>query len=134
MKFVVDTNIIFSLFKASSFTTELIKEFDVELIAPRKLLDELFNYSELICSKAGLTKEQFKDKISLLPEIIEFKTPSRASEEEASKLISHKTDIPFLALALELKIPIWSNDSHFKGQDFVKVFNTEELKEFLDLI
>jgi len=40
-------------------------------------------------------------------------------------------DSPFLALAMYLDCPIWSNDGHFKRQDVVKAFTTRELMNLL---
>ena len=133
MKLVVDTSIVFSLFKSASFTTKLLKEYDIELFAPENLVKELLKYSELICSKSGISKEKFLKDLELLPELIILKNSSQPFKDNAFKLISHKEDAPFLALALELNIPVWSNDEHFKEQSEIKVFTTEELKEFLDV-
>lgn len=36
-------------------------------------------------------------------------------------------DTPFLALAIKLNYPLWSNDKHLKKQDLVKCFNTQEI-------
>lgn len=132
MKLVVDTSIVFSLFKSNSFTTKLLKEYKIELFAPKELIEELSKYSELICSKSKISKQSFLSYLDSFSENIELKRPSQVSLSKADKLISHKTDVPFLALALELNIPLWSNDLHFKEQSLVKVFNTEELKKFLD--
>ncbi len=132
MKLVVDTSVIFSLFKSNSFTNKLLKEYSIELFAPKELIEELSKYSKVICSKSGVTKEKFLKDISLLSEIIELKNSSDSFKDKADKLISHKTDVPFLALALELNIPIWSNDPHFKEQSEVPVFTTERLSKFLD--
>ena len=131
MKLVVDTNIIFALFKSNSFTNKLLKEYNIELFAPNELIEELSKYSKLICSKSKITEKRFLEDVSLLSELIELKKPSQFFNNKANKLISHKTDVPFLALALELNIPIWSNDLHFKEQSSVKVFNTEELIKLL---
>ena len=54
MKLVVDTSIIFSLFKPNSFTNKLLREFSFELFSPPKIVEELVKYSDLICSKAGI--------------------------------------------------------------------------------
>jgi len=43
------------------------------------------------------------------------------------------TDSPFLALALALGSPIWTNDGHFKQQNLVDVYTTNELLELLQL-
>ena len=40
-------------------------------------------------------------------------------------------DAPFLALAMSLNCPIWSNDGHFKKQHVVKAYTTRELMNLL---
>ena len=131
MELVVDTSIVFSLFKSDSSTNKLLKEHKIKLFAPKELIEELYKYSELICSKSEITKEKFLEDISLLPEFIDLRNASSLFEDKADKLISHKTDVPFLALALELEIPIWSNDPHFKEQLLVEVFTTKQLVDKL---
>jgi predicted nucleic acid-binding protein len=130
MKLVVDTNIIFSLFKSDSFTRRLIKENNLQLFAPEEIIEELRKYSDEICRKAKIEKKKFLEDIILLNKIIEFKKPSESSLEFAKGLISDKADEVFLALAIELKIPIWSNDYHLKEQISIKVFTTPELACF----
>src|SRR4030042_1600157 len=132
MRLVVDTNVVFSLFKSDSFTNRLLRQHKLELFAPAKLIIELYKYSKEICSKAKVSEEKLLEDISLLPNIIEFKNPMPSFEDKADKLISHKDDVPFLALALELNIPIWSNDDHFKEQSEVPIFKTDKLSKFLD--
>ena len=127
MKLVVDTSIVFSLFKAGSSTNKLLKDFGLELTSPLSLIGELLKYADLICSKSDISKELFKEDITMLPELIELVDASPEFKVMADKLISHKSDVPFIALALELNIPIWSNDAHFKKQSEVKVFTTKEL-------
>lgn len=61
MKLVVDTSIVFSLFKSNSFTNKLLKENKIELFAPKELIEELSKYSKLICSKSRITKEKFSE-------------------------------------------------------------------------
>lgn len=134
MRLVIDTSIVFSLFKSDSFTKQLLSEYNLELFAPKELVEELLKYSSLICSKSKVSKETFLLDVKRLHELIEFKIPLQISILKAEKLISHKNDVPFLALAIELNIPIWSNDEHFREQCSVKVFTTEELKRFLNKI
>ncbi|HIH22695.1 TPA: hypothetical protein HA238_03135 [Candidatus Micrarchaeota archaeon] len=46
----------------------------------------------------------------------------------AEKITPDPKDVPYIALALKLKIPIWSNDRDLKEkQDEVKVYNTKDL-------
>jgi predicted nucleic acid-binding protein len=130
MKLVVDTNIIFSLFKSDSFTRKLIKENNLQLFAPEEIIEELIKYSDEICKKAKIEKNKFLEDLALLNKIIEFKKPLKSSLELAKDHISDKADEIFLALAIELKIPLWSNDSHLKEQSRIKVFTTTELASF----
>lgn len=43
-----------------------------------------------------------------------------------------KNDTVFIALALALNCPIWSNDTDFKKQRNVKVYTTEDLLKMLE--
>jgi len=40
-------------------------------------------------------------------------------------------DTPFLALALQLICPLWSNDRHFQGLSQIDVYDTKSLVELL---
>jgi len=53
----------------------------------------------------------------------------------ARPLAPHKSDkdIPYFALALKLNCPIWSNEPEFKEQSKIKIFNTQDLRNELDL-
>ena len=131
MKLVVDTNVIYSLFKRDSFIKEFIIKNEISLFSVKELIEELTNDSLKICKITKCLLEEFEETMGLLPDIIEFVPVKQEFLSKADKLISHKTDVPFLALALELNIPIWSNDVHFKRQSLVEVFNTKELAEKL---
>jgi len=48
VKLVVDTNIVFSLYKHDSFVKELIRTQSLQLYAPEFVRDELQKYSGLI--------------------------------------------------------------------------------------
>jgi len=131
MKLVIDTSIVFSLFKSDSFTNRFLQNNKLELFAPETLLEELNKYSNLISIKSEVAENKVKEDINLLPRIINFRTPSEWALKTAEKSIAHRGDSHFLALALELKIPVWSNDAHFKEQILVRVFTTRELSDFL---
>ena len=49
----------------------------------------------------------------------------------ALKVAPHSEDAPYLALALSMGIPVWSNDKKMKAQARVKVFTTHEIIEKL---
>ena len=106
-------------------------QYEMELFAPKELIDELHKHCDEVCVKSRISKELFLEDISLLPELIEFRDVSPFFTAKAHELILDKTDVSFLALAFELNVPIWSNDPHLKQQSSIKVFSTKELLEFL---
>ena len=46
---------------------------------------------------------------------------------EAEAICPDRSDIPFFALAMKMRIPIWSNDKKLKEQSEVVVYSTAEL-------
>ncbi|MEA3378380.1 MAG: PIN domain-containing protein [Nanoarchaeota archaeon] len=132
MEFVVDTNIVFSLFKGDSFTRGLIEEYNLKLFSPASLIKELNKYRKLICFKSKISEKSFEDAKQSVLLIIKILPESKDSLSKAKPLISHKSDVPFLALSLDLDMmPIWSNDPHLKKQSLVNVYTTSELHDKL---
>ena len=91
---------LFFLFKANSFSTKLLQNSPFELFAPKNLIAELKKYSDVICSKAGISKEIFSENLDLLPELIMLKEVSPYFIEKAKAIIKHESDVYFFALAL----------------------------------
>lgn len=60
--------------------------------------------------------------IQVLPD-----TTYRAHLPEAKELAADPADAPYLALALHLNFPIWSNDALLKEQQSVPVYTTQEV-------
>lgn len=132
MELVVDTNVVFSLFKKDSFTRRLIEKHNLKLFSPETLIKELDKYCREICSKGKISQGTFKEAEQSVLAIVKILPESKEQLSKAKSLISDQSDVPFLALSLELnKMPIWSNDKHFKTQSLVRVFSTEELDKFL---
>ena len=134
MEFILDANPLFSALIKDSFTISVIVSEDVELYAPEFLLDEFLEHKEEILTKAKRTKKELNELVSDLKSIIHI-IPKKEFElylEEAGTLISDEDDIPYLALALKLNIPIWSNDKKLKKQNRVNVYSTKEIKDMLE--
>ena len=51
---------------------------------------------------------------------------------DVMKKIDEK-DTPFLALAMQLSCPIWSNDNHFKQQRVIEVYTTREIVDLVEM-
>jgi len=131
MKFVVDANVLFALAKSSSTANEILSRHSLKLIAPDFALVELYKYKRELLQKSNF--KSFELLISSLKNKVLFVDNSEYENllKSSSLKISDPKDISYLALALKLKIPIWSNDKHFKKQSSIDVFTTEELIEFL---
>ena len=133
MKFVVDTNILFSFFWQSSITKKFLSTSNFELISPWTALEELKKYSKEIISKTEINEKEFKLELINLQKIVNFIDKSQYSPflKEAEKISPDKADIDFIALCLKFNCFLWSNDSILKNQNRIKVLSTEELIEIL---
>lgn len=132
---VIDTNIVFSSLLKDSMTRKIILADIFNLFAPEFLFTEIKKHEKLILKKSGMKKENFdllllliQSHVAVIPfnEFYEFLPEA----EKDMKDIDIKDSL-FVALALKLKIPIWSNDLHFKRQKKVSAYTTEEILETL---
>lgn len=132
MKFVVDANVLFALAKPSSAANKILEMYqEIKLAAPDFALLELYKYREELVQKSGGANfdkiiESLKSKVVFVD-----KEEYQYLLKKAASLISDPKDGAYLALALRLFLPIWSNDPHFKTQSQLEVFTTTELVELL---
>ena len=115
MRFVLDTNIIFSgIYNLDSNAGRILllaAEGKVELFSPEYVRIEL---TVILKKKLGFSEPEVEEIISFLPvKWIEEELYSE-SKAKASSLISHEKDIPVLACALSLGVDIISGDEHFQ--------------------
>jgi predicted nucleic acid-binding protein len=128
MKLVVDANILFSLAKESSSASLILQKFKFKLSAPKFALSELSKYKEELIKKS---EKEFDLIILDLKEKVNFIDEQEYKEflSEPKIKVSDQKDITYLALALKIKSPIWSNDPHLKQQSSITVFTISELVE-----
>lgn len=140
MKLIIDANELFSIIIAhgknkNTKKLELLFSDTVELFAPSLLFLELEKNRDVIQHKSGFSDFEFdvfqeilKLRIKILT-VLEFSTKL----EEAKIISPDNKDIPYFAAALYLDCSLWSGDKLLKEQSKVKVFNTKELVEILNL-
>jgi predicted nucleic acid-binding protein len=135
MEIVVDTNIMISALLKDNLTRRilLLSPFDMYTLACAH--DEIQKHKEELIHKSKLNNEQFDYLIQLLFSKMNF-VPAEDIEPFKDSAITIMRDIdpddsPFLALAMMLNAPIWSNDSHFKRQKAAPVFTTKEILPLL---
>jgi predicted nucleic acid-binding protein len=131
MKFVIDTNIFLSALIKDGLTREIIINSPFKLFIPEQEIIEIKRYEELIGDKSKMNKEDLRDLIRTLlryitiirnENIIKFKCKA---EEIIGKIDCD--DVPFVAAALFLNCPIWSEDKHFQKQNEIKTLKTKDI-------
>lgn len=141
MLFVVDSNILFTYFWNDSVFRK-IRVDDVKFISPEFSLSEIKKHSSEL--KTSLSKSEFNklreeltSKVSFVPleeynsQFKEVLSATKHIPEEQLK--AFLKDVDFIALALKLNCPIWSNDGLLKGLSLVEVLSTREVVELLEL-
>jgi len=128
LKIVVDTNIMFSYFWEKSLTKKILQIKKIDFFTPHYAIKELDKYKYEILKKAKITSFKFnkaKDELKKDITIIPIKT--YINKFKNIKSIPDEKDIDFIALCLELKTVLWSNDNVLKNQNYVTIFNTKEI-------
>jgi len=131
LQLVIDANVLVAAFLKAATTRNLLLDERLKLYSPEYLLIEAKKVLKSRLAKSwqgfpGLDFDQLfailTDGITVLPK--EDYAPFLG---KASEIAPHEEDSPYLACALKLGIPLWSNDSGMGNQTLVKVFTTEKL-------
>ncbi len=129
MELVIDSNCLISALIKSGKSRELICSSKLILYSPEHILYETLKHKEEIINKARITKEDFDILFAILT--LRIKTIPESEfikfREKAKSLVTHIEDAPFMALALQKNIPIWSDDKELKYQSVVTIYSTSEL-------
>jgi len=117
---VVDTNLLFSALipRASKIREYLLKP-DVTFYAPNFLITEIYAHKEKLLLLSKLTEDEFYLFFDGLIERIKFLPISFISKESKQKAYELCKDIdvkdtPFVALAIQLNLPLWTGDKQLK--------------------
>lgn len=136
MELIVDANILVASFLKDAKTRELLVDVRLTLFAPEYLLSETskkLKKSSPLRKRIHVSDEVLEELVRMLTQKIQF-VPLQSYQphvQEASSLAPHEEDTPYLALALLLDLPIWSNDRGLKDQTRIKIYSTHELIEAL---
>jgi predicted nucleic acid-binding protein len=129
LKLIIDTNVMFSFFWKNSITKKLLLNQNNLLFAPEFALEELKKYEKEIIHKAKITKKEFNEIRNELAILIDFVPLEEYKKFLRKGLIASpdNNDVDFFALAIKLKLPLWSNDNLLKNQKIIQVLNTKEI-------
>jgi len=130
---VVDTNVLLTFFWKKSVSRRILPKREFNFFSPQLALEEINSHKSEILKKIGISEEEFqkiREELAMFVEFIPLDEYSKFLQK--ASCIPDKGDIDFIALALKLSAPIWSNDKELKKQSLVQVFNTQEfIKKFL---
>lgn len=132
MKIVVDSNILFTFFWKRSVAKELFSNSDAGWYSPDFAISEIKKYSREIIQKTGISASEFEALLSDLAGIVQFVPLSSYSSflKKAAAITPDEDDVDFVALALYLECPVWSNDKQLLEIKEVKVLSTEHILNF----
>ncbi len=132
MKFVIDTNILFSLLRSehSPLRTILFDESHT-IYAPNYIFAEIFEHKEKLQKGSKLHGGAMYEYLTRILGKIHFYNENLISLE--SRQIAYdlcrevdKDDIPFVALAVELNAQLWTGDrklkTHLEKKGFTEIF------------
>ena len=122
---VVDANIVFAALVRGSKTTELLER--TICFAPEYLFDEVNKYYSYLLKKSGCSKKEFDQSLTILKGRIVFVEVENYFFEKALSFSPDPKDVQYLAIALQLNLPLWSNDKKLKQQTVVRVYATHDL-------
>lgn len=130
---IIDNNILFSLMKPDSSASKIFELRPFKFVAPEFIKSELDEHKEECMRKSGLAKQEFEARRADVEVKIRFISVDAYKKflKKAVKMVDDSDDAPYIALALALRTPIWSNDPDLKEQSLVDVFTTKELIELL---
>ena len=133
---IVDANVIVSALLKDSITRKaLLGERMPAMLAPEFIKEELFKHSAEFAERLKVERKEVEESLRLLFEasgiMIVPATEYSTLLAKALKIIPDTKDAPYIALALKLDCPLWSNDSALKKQSVIKVYSTAELLQKL---
>lgn len=126
---VVDTNLIFSaLIPKASQIREVLFESMLTFYSPNFLIIEIYKHKDKLLKNSKLNESEFYLYFNGIIERIKFIPTDFIGLESRQKAynLCHDVDIkdtPFVALSIDLAIPLWTGDNKLKHGLRKKGFN-----------
>lgn len=133
MNIVVDANMVIATLVKDGKTTEAFVNSRLSLYAPEFILEELLKYGEEIAAKTHRSLESLSLMISEILSLVQIVPRSEIEPflDKARSISPDPKDDVYLALALKLACPLWSNDTRLKEQKEIQIYSTDELLRVL---
>jgi len=106
----------------------VLEDPSVEALTSETTFAEVQEYAAHLARMKGLPRDVVLLAVATLPVTVVGPDAYAAAIPEASRRIAHRDpdDVEILALALHLRVPIWSNDRDFEGAG-VEWYTTAQL-------
>lgn len=129
-----DSNVILAAIAGRAAQRVFRRRPDVTIVTTEENLVEVRKYVPEFAARYQLAEEVLLNDLALLPIVI-YSRHQYASHIKAAEVLlgtRDPDDVPLAALALKLRIPIWSNDRDFEDVPN-GVFTTARLIKLLDV-
>ncbi len=135
MKLAADANVLLSALIGGRAKLVLNHAQISGIFTTEHTFAEVEEYALILAGKKRLPSDILLLALAALPVTIVGRTQYANSMSEAARRIEPRDpdDVDLLALALHLKIPVWSNDRDFENLH-VDLFTTERLLRHLRMI
>ncbi|MFH1408315.1 MAG: PIN domain-containing protein [Nanoarchaeota archaeon] len=133
MNLVIDSNVLFAAAIKESKTAEAIFHRNLDLFSPSFILDECTKYMIYLERKTQWPDfpnimKKLLDKITLIDQSLFVE-----SLQIATEISPDLADSPFVALAIHLNIPLWTNDKQLINIKEIRIFTTKQVIEYLGI-
>lgn len=130
-KLAADANVILSAVAGKAALRVFLKE-ELEIITTEFNIEEVNEYFSVMSEKYDLSNEILESQLKLLPLKVYGSGHYADFLSKARKKMSGKDqdDVELLALALRMKIPVWTNDRDFRNTG-VQTYTTAQLLKLL---
>ncbi|MEK6963707.1 MAG: PIN domain-containing protein [Nanoarchaeota archaeon] len=141
MRLVIDANVLFTYFWPGSALQQLLSR-EIHLYSPDFSLLEIKEHKKDIIQRTRNTAKTFQKLIEEMKLEIKF-IPSSSYEPYMTQVYTLIRNFPlpeqdkflkdadYLALALQQKCPLWTNDLFLKKQKGVEIKTTQDILEVL---
>ena len=127
MKLAADANVVLSAL-AGGAAGRVFKNPEVEIYTARPVISEIEEYIPRIAGWKGLDEALLRMTLTNIPLSILEPEQYKGKLKEAKRRIGQRDpdDVDLLAVALALRIPVWSNDNDFEDAR-VEWYTTAEI-------
>ena len=131
-RLVVDANPILAALLGGQARRVFFETPVQEFAVPSLVLDEVREHLPRLAMKLGMAPALLEHALDLLPLRPYPARAYRRTMLEATRRIGSRDpdDVDVLALALQLRVPLWSNDRDFEGTGVEQMTTTDALKVF----